>query len=57
MPGHHVSIAKTDDVAWEDTGVWLKSVLQVTDYEIMVDVSKFSPSTHALCANILECTC
>ncbi|CAB1332491.1 unnamed protein product [Coregonus sp. 'balchen'] len=25
----HVSIAKTDDVIWEDSGAWLKSVLQL----------------------------
>ncbi|XP_058843901.1 uncharacterized protein LOC131697618 [Acipenser ruthenus] len=45
----HISVAKTDDVEWKDTGVWLKSVLQVTDWQ-SEDGFKFSPSARAVCA-------
>lgn len=44
-----MSIAKSAKVEGEDTGVWLKGVSMVSDWQPLPDGSKFPPSRQTFC--------
>lgn len=44
----HVSIAKSDQIEWEDTGVWMTGVSGNTDWQTMSGGSQFSLGTAAI---------
>uniref|UniRef100_A0AAZ3S090 ribonuclease H n=1 Tax=Oncorhynchus tshawytscha TaxID=74940 RepID=A0AAZ3S090_ONCTS len=45
----HVSLAKSDRVEWVDTGIWMKCLVDATDWEMRPDGSTYSPSTLTSC--------